>query len=52
MRPAILMRGSISAPRTSLLPMRVHNPDARYKPVLFAQNETIFTRSTNLSPLH
>lgn len=30
--------------------MRVHNPDARYKPVLFAQNETIFTRSTNLSP--
>lgn len=52
MRPAILMRGSIPAPRTSLLPMRVHNLDVRCKPVLFAQNETIFTRSTNLSPLH
>lgn len=52
MRPAILMCRSISAPRTSLLPMCVRSPDARYKPVLFAQNETIFTRSTNLSPLH
>ena len=30
--------------------MRVHNLDVRCKPVLFAQNETIFTRSTNLSP--
>lgn len=32
--------------------MRVHNLDVRCKPVFFAQNETIFTRSTNLSPLH
>ncbi|MFR3452538.1 MAG: hypothetical protein ACLTSX_14215 [Collinsella sp.] len=30
--------------------MRVHNLDVRCKPVPFAQNETIFTRSTNLSP--